>query len=197
MPGNPAEQRVIRIAPYDQDWPHEFAALGQALRLALGAGALRIDHIGSTSVPGLAAKDVIDIQITVAALEPAIREALKAIGYVQRPHFADHIPPGAVGSPDDWAKWVFKEAPGGRATNVHVRVAGQPNQRLALLFRDFLRSNGVTRDAYERVKAALARLHPEDMDAYTAVKDPVCDIIFEAAETWAAATNWAPGPTDA
>jgi GrpB-like predicted nucleotidyltransferase (UPF0157 family) len=188
---------MIRIAPYDEDWPNEFAALGRALRQALSSSALRIDHIGSTSVPGLAAKAVIDVQITVAALDPAIREALNAMGYVQRSHIADHIPPGAYASPDDWAKWVFKEPSGQRPTNVHARVAGRPNQRLPLLFRDFLRSDQVATEAYERVKIALARLHPDDMDAYTAVKDPVCDLIFEAAEAWAAVTKWVPGPSDA
>lgn len=188
---------MIVIAPYDPQWPAEFADLGKALRKELGALALRIDHIGSTSVPGLAGKDVIDTQITVAALQPAIREALEAMGYFQRPHFADHIPPGAKGPANDWAKWVFKEPLTQRATKVHVRVAGLPNQRLPILFRDFLRSNGVAREAYERVKVALARLHPDDMAAYSAVKDPVCDIIFEAAEAWAAATQWVPGPSDA
>jgi len=188
---------MIRIVPYDDNWPNEFAALGRALRQALSADALRIDHIGSTSVPGLAAKDVIDVQITVSALGPAIQETLQAIEYVRSPHLADHVPPGAEGSPDDWAKWVFTEPPGHRATNVHVRVAGRPNQRFPLLFRDFLRSNAVAREAYERVKVALARLHPEDINAYSAVKDPVCDIIFEAAESWAAKAKWAPGPSDA
>ena len=197
MPPKTPARRVIRIEPYNSDWPDEFARLGEALRKALGARALRIDHIGSTSIPGLAAKDVIDVQITVATLDPAIREALQAIGYVQRPHLADHIPPGADGSANDWTKWVFAEPAGQRATNVHVRVAGGPNQRFALLFRDFLRANGVAGEAYARVKVALARLHPEDMEAYTAVKDPVCDIIFAAAEAWAAAAKWAPGPSDA
>jgi GrpB-like predicted nucleotidyltransferase (UPF0157 family) len=145
----------------------------------------------------LAAKDVIDIQITVAALEPAIREALRTSGYVQRPYLTDHLPPGAEDSADDWAKWVFTESPGGRATNVHVRVAGRANQRLPLLFRDFLRSNGVARESYERVKVALARLHPGDMEAYTAVKDPVCYLISAAAEAWAAEASWMPGPSDA
>lgn len=188
---------MIRITAYDEAWPKEFAALGRGLRKALGASALRIDHIGSTSVPGLAAKDVIDIQITVAALEPEIREALITSGYVQSPYLTDHLPPGAEGPADDWMKWVFTESPGPRRTNVHVRVAGRPNQRLPLLFRDYLRSHAVAREAYERVKVALARLHPGDMQAYTAVKDPVCDLIFAAAEAWAADAGWAQGPSDA
>lgn len=197
MPRAQTPRRVIRIVPYDPAWSNQFAALARALRQALGNAALRIDHIGSTSVAGLAAKDVIDIQVTVASLDPAVRSALNAMGYVHRPHLADHVPPGAEGAPENWAKWVFVEPTGQRATNVHVRVAGRPNQQYPLLFRDFLRSNNNAMVAYERVKTALARLHPQDMDAYTAVKDPVCDIVLEAAKAWALSTRWVPGSSDA
>ena len=64
------------------------------------------------------------------------------------------------------------------------------------MFRDYLRAAPAAAAAYGRVKAALARLHPADQDAYYDVKDPVCDIIADAAERWAAATGYVPGPTD-
>ena len=64
----------------------------------------------------------------------------------------------------------------GRRVNLHVRVAGRANQRYPLLFRDYLRANAVAREAYAEVKRELARLHPADVDAYYAIKDPVCDI---------------------
>ena len=83
------------IVPYRSAWLTEFSALGSELRKSLGDFALRIDHIGSTSVPGLAAKDVIDIQVTAASFDPRIEQALGSVGYRRLSHIAhDHVPPG-------------------------------------------------------------------------------------------------------
>jgi GrpB-like predicted nucleotidyltransferase (UPF0157 family) len=188
---------VIVIAPYCAQWQDEFRTLAKPIRAELGPVALRIDHIGSTSVPGLAAKDIVDIQVTVKRLEEAVETALSAAGYDRLEHIGqDHIPPGAPDTLEEWTKWVFKEREG-RRVNAHVRIAGRANQRYPLLFRDYLRSHPPACGAYAQVKLALARLHPDDMEAYYAVKDPVCDIIMVAAEAWAAASNWQPGPSDA
>ena len=191
--------RHITIAPYDPRWPMEFRDIGAPLREALGDLALRIDHIGSTSVPGLAAKDVIDLQVTVAALDAeALSAALAPLGYTLYPvadH--DHTPPGYDDDPpEEWSKLFFRPPAGQRLTNLHVRKAGRANQRYALLFRDFLRADPLARGGYERVKQALAQMHPDDVDAYYDVKDPVCDIIMAGAERWASATGYVPGPSD-
>lgn len=191
-------KNLIVIAPYDPQWPLEFRHLGMALRAALGDLALRIDHIGSTAVPGLSAKDIIDVQITVAALDKhALVAALSALGYRFWDDITgDHLPPGRADALSEWSKLYFSAPQGQRRTNLHIRQAGQANQRYALLFRDYLRADpGVTR-AYAQVKEALARLHPEDFDGYYDVKDPVCDIIMAAAEHWANETRYVPGPTD-
>lgn len=119
----------IAIEPYRAGWAEEFLALGQALRGALGPLALRIDHIGSTAVPQLPAKDIIDIQVTVADLVPAVAAALTGRGYVQSVHTQDHVPPGGSMEPLAWAKWLFKAGEGNRPVNVHIRRAGRPNQR--------------------------------------------------------------------
>jgi len=76
----------IEIVEYDPDWPRLFRGRGEQLRRALGEVALRIDHIGSTSIPGLAAKPIMDIQISVAAFEPldAFRQPLEPLGYIFR-----------------------------------------------------------------------------------------------------------------
>ena len=189
----------IEIVPYDARWPAEFRRIGEPLREALGELALRIDHIGSTSVPGLAAKDIVDVQVTVATLNAtALLAALAPLGYALRPDITgDHIPPGWHGSPDEWRKLYFRAPPEQRPTHLHVRQAGRANQRYALLFRDYLRANPVARAAYAQIKMALARLHPTDQDAYYAVKDPACDIIIVAAEDWAAVTDYVPGPSEA
>src|ERR671931_2926650 len=81
------------IEPYSERWPHDFARIARSLRSVLGERALRIDHIGSTAVPGLAAKDTIDVQVTVAALADA--NALGAAGFREFAPVRDHRPPGA------------------------------------------------------------------------------------------------------
>ena len=191
--------RQIVIATYDARWPDEFRQIGEELRAALGDLALRIDHIGSTSVPGLAAKDLIDIQVTVAALDAeGLAAALAPLGYtlaVEIDH--DHVPPGREDdAPEEWRKLYFRPPATQRPTHLHIRQAGRANQRYALLFRDYLRVDPLARGAYQQIKEALARLHPEDVDAYYAVKDPVCDIVMAAAERWASAAGYAPGPSD-
>jgi GrpB-like predicted nucleotidyltransferase (UPF0157 family) len=190
---------MIEILEYDRRWPAEFAALGQALRAALGPHAQRIDHIGSTSVPGLAAKDRIDIQLTIADFGAFsdVGARLQSIGYTLAPGLvADHQPPGWHGPADQWAKRFFRPPAGQRATNLHVRANGRANQRYALLFRDYLRAHPACAAAYAELKRRLAA-SLRDPDAYPDVKDPACDIIMSAAEDWARVAGWAPGPSDA
>jgi GrpB-like predicted nucleotidyltransferase (UPF0157 family) len=189
----------IVIVPYQARWAVEFQRIGAALREALGPLALRIDHIGSTSVPGLSAKDIVDIQVTVAALLPGepLRDRLSAAGF-QGPGdiVEDHRPAGDDRPDAEWQKRFCRAPEGERRTHIHIRVVGAANQRYALLFRDFLRSNRPVAGSYEQIKRELARLHPDDIDAYYAIKDPACDLIMAAAEAWAAATSWQPAPSD-
>ena len=189
----------IEIVPYDVRWPVEFDALGVKIRGALGELALRINHIGSTSVPGLPAKNVIDVQVAVAALDrETLATRLTAVGLVFRePVDRDHVPPAGPPTEMDWRKLFFRQAtPEGRRANIHVRVLGAANQRYAVLFRDYLRASITARDSYAAVKRALAELHPDNIDAYLLVKDPVCDIIIEAAELWAKTVGWETPATD-
>lgn len=189
----------ITIVPYRAEWPAEFAVLGEALRRALGNHALAIHHIGSTSVPGLAAKDVIDVQVGVANLDdPHLRDGIELAGLIWRPQlFADHLPPGLELDPAELAKRAASTAPGQRSANVHLRVAGRFNHRYALLCRDYLRSAPLAAAAYGEIKRNLAAHFPDDVDAYYSVKDPVFDVIMAGAEAWAAAMAWEIPPTDA
>ena len=188
---------MITILSYQREWPEQFVSLGQELRNALQNLALRIDHIGSTSVPGLAAKDVLDIQVTARALTSEVDDAINSAGYERLTHITrDHVPPGGAEDPEQWSKWFYNQRGDGRRVNLHVRVAGRANQRYAVLFRDYLRANSATAVAYGQVKLALAACHAEDVDAYYAIKDPVCDIIMGGAEGWAATTGWVPEPSD-
>jgi GrpB-like predicted nucleotidyltransferase (UPF0157 family) len=181
---------TILITPYDPRWPHEFEAVRSSLQEILGALALRIDHIGSTSVPGLGAKDVIDIQITVQALTPEVRQKLIEAGYEHREAIThDHVPLGEDDDPKLWAKFCFVQTTGQRRANIHVRAAGNPNQRYPLLFRDYLRAHPNSAHTVELIKRQLARYHADDVEAYYDIKDPVYDLIWDAAQEWARTTG--------
>jgi GrpB-like predicted nucleotidyltransferase (UPF0157 family) len=182
------DRRVTIVEPKAR-WPADFEAISDSVRHELGELALRIDHIGSTSVPGLPAKDVIDVQVTVASLDrDRLVPALARAGFVDRAIGNDHRPPGATGPDADWEKLFFQPR-AGRPANVHVRVAGRPNQRYPLLFRDYLRAHPDAAAAYAALKRALATLGI-DRGVYADVKDPACDLILIAAEAWAARTGW-------
>lgn len=187
---------MIEIIPYQSGWPEEFIAIAGPIRERLGGLALRIDHIGSTSVPGLAAKDIIDVQITVAALDEAVISAMTSLGY-SRPEgvWRDHVPPYYRGPEENWQKLYFHEPPGQRKTNTHVRVQGRANQRYPLLFRDYLRAHPESAEAYARLKQRLAE-NLADPKTYPEVKDPAVDLIFFAAEAWAEGNGWQPGTSD-
>lgn len=188
---------TVEIVPYMASWPAEFKEIAQIVRQGLGDLAVRIDHIGSTSVPGLSSKDVIDIQITVAALDESVVAGMRRIRYT-RPEgvLRDHVPPNFVEPETEWEKLYFNPPPGQRSTHTHVRVLGRANQRYALLFRDYLRGHPATAEAYAELKRRLADNLAEP-DTYPDVKDPAIDLIYFAAEDWANATNWQPGPSDA
>ena len=188
---------MVEIVPYQKRWFVEFQEIASVLRMGLGVLALRIDHIGSTSVMGLPAKDIIDIQITVAALTAIINNRMQSIGYTQPDGvWRDHCPPTFGGSETEWEKWIFYEPAGQRMTNTHIRVQGRANQRYALLFRDYLRTHPATTAAYAELKKRLAA-HLADPRTYPEVKDPAVDLIYFAAEEWAATVGWWPGDSDA
>lgn len=183
----------LTIHDYRPEWPAEYRQIAVVLAEALGNLALRIDHIGSTSVPGLAAKDVIDIQITVAELDgKAIRPRLEAAGFRWLEGYVDHEPPGMRLDPAELQKLYAREAPGDRRANVHIRAAGRFNQRYALLFRDYLRAHPEVAAAYAEVKRSLSRIAGKNVEAYYDVKDPVIDVLMSGANAWADATGWEP-----
>ncbi|HSI72827.1 MAG TPA: GrpB family protein [Fimbriimonas sp.] len=180
---------MIEIVPYRDSWPDEFLQIGKIICEALGEDALAIHHIGSTSVPGLDAKNVIDIQVTVADLELPIEARLSSAGFsrVER-ILTDHCPPGMILASAELDKRVYGFT--GRRVHLHVRAAGRFNQRYALLCRDYLRSHPRAADAYAEIKRQLARYFPDDVGAYYDIKDPVFDVLMAAAEEWAKHVAW-------
>ena len=184
------------IAPYDPAWQQSGAALVGKVATALAPLALRVDHIGSTSIPGMAAKPVFDLQVSVADLDAAAAafdEPLAALGFVRRPYEQDHVPAGRDDPAHRWVKrYWHKRVPGEEQVNLHCRLAGSPNERLALLFRDWFRAHPHAVPAYARFKGALAAA-VGDLGVYTDVKDPVVDLVVTVAEPWAETTGWLPG----
>lgn len=184
------------IVPYEPDWQRRGAELAAELHAALSPLALRVEHIGSTSIPGMAAKPVFDLQISVADLEAAAAAAdgpLAARGFTRRPYERDHVPAGCDDPPHRWAKRYWNRRQSGMAwVNLHCRLAGSPNERLALLFRDWFRAHPEAVPAYARFKDVLAAA-VGDLEVYTDVKDPVVDLVVTVAEEWAAASGWSPG----
>lgn len=182
---------MIVIKDYDPGWIADFEQLHTDLLDVLGPLALRVDHIGSTSVPGLGAKDVIDIQVTVGELTDRIVKKMVNAGFEHKPqNSSDHVPAGEDENPKRWEKLFFNQRPGERRANIHVRVQGNLNQRYALLFRDYLRTHPHSAATVERIKRALAKHHAEDIDAYYDIKDPVYDLIWDAAQEWAKTNGW-------
>jgi len=184
---------VIIISDYSPTWPKKFEVIRSSLLEILGSLALRIDHIGSTSVPGLGAKDVIDIQITVQELTPDVRQKLIEAGYEYWESIThDHVPLGEDDDPKLWAKLLFNQPQGQRRANIHIRIDGNPNQRYALLFRDYLRAHPNSARSIELIKREIVKRHAEDLDAYYDIKDPVYDLIWDAALDWSRLTAWKP-----
>jgi GrpB-like predicted nucleotidyltransferase (UPF0157 family) len=185
----------VRVVPYDEVWPQRAADELAALTTALGDLVLHGAHIGSTSIPQMAAKNILDLQLSVWDLEEAAAAfdaPLAGLGYARLPYERDHVPAGDDSDPGLWVKrfWRRRNHPGGDV-NLHVRAVGSPNERLALLFRDYLRARPLAVAAYSRFKQSLAA-EVVNLEPYTDIKDPVVDLVVAAAIDWASAEGWQP-----
>ena len=187
--GVPARAKPV-IVTADPTWPDQATRIVNRLNTACGHRAVRIDHIGSTAVPGLDAKDVIDVQVTVGSLEVAdeLRDALLGAGYPRVDSVVDDHPHTEDASL--WRKRFHASADPGRLTNVHVRVDGWPNQRFALLFRDWLIADADARADYLALKRRVAAEDHEGVDAYAAAKEPWFAAAYPRALAWADASGW-------
>jgi len=164
-----AEKREIKIVDYDPDWPSRFETHARIIAGALCGSALRIEHVGSTSVPGLAAKPIIDVLVVVpdAADESAYLPPLEAAGYVLR-----------VREPDWNQHRMFRTHE--KDAHVHVYSDGCPEIQRILTFRDRLRRNIDDRRRYEQTKRELAAKELSDMNAYADAKTEVIESILAA-----------------
>lgn len=180
---------VPALVDPDPGWPAAAARL--AARVSAAAGGREVAHIGSTAVPGLAAKDVIDLQLGVRSLADAegFRDALADVGFPWRPD-VDHDnpkPPGPV-----WPKRFHGSADPGRRVHLHVRELGSPGWRFALMFRDWLRADQAVCAEYLGLKRRAAAAAGGDPEIYVAGKESWFDGAAARAEVWAVSSGWAP-----
>ena len=179
-----------KLVPYDPSWPLQARRAVARLGVACGHRAKRIDHIGSTAVPGLDAKDVIDIQVTVDSLATAdeLTEALLAAGY---PRLETIVADTALTEDQSWwEKRIHASADPGRPTNVHLRVEGWPNQQFALLFVDWVKANPQMQSEYLDVKRGVVADAHVTTDEYAEAKEPWWVDAYHRAWAWADATGW-------
>ena len=169
---------AVQLVPYTPAWATLFQAERARLQHALGADALDIQHIGSTAVPGLAAKPILDLGIAVAAesVVAACVPRLTALGYTYR---------GYRGSDEGH---FFDQGPERRLTHyLHMLPIHAPAWWNYLLFRDYLMTHPAVRDAYMRLKQDLASQYADDRAAYTAAKATFIQHILAAAQRPSAA----------
>ena len=183
-------RRVPVLAGPDGWWADDAARLISRLGAAVGDLAMRIDHIGSTSVPGLRAKDLVDIQVTVRNLDDARSGAVAArkagLVHVEGSWF------GEDRSGLEHLEEVAVDADPGRSTNVNFRPVTAPVWRDALLFRDWLRAHADERASYEAMKEQLISKADVHVDCYSEDKMPWIRSGLNRAESWASSTGWTP-----
>jgi GrpB-like predicted nucleotidyltransferase (UPF0157 family) len=180
--------RRVVIEPYQQRWATEGAELVSCLR-KLVLDALAVDHIGSTSVPGLPAKNCLDTMIRVRDVSDANVDGLTQYGFRRRLESWNNV---EVLEGKRYPKLVFAPPAGARSVNVHVRAGGSATARYALLFRDYLRADLVSRRTWGEFKMRLAESVSSDLNAYGQIKAAVQPLLMTAAEAWANAESWAP-----
>lgn len=163
--------QLIVIVDYDPNWPRVFAELRAGVVAALGGLAVAVEHVGSTAVPGLPAKPIIDLDVVIptAATLPAVIERLAAIGYVHE---------GDLGIP---SRDAFKSPPGAPWHHLYVCASDNEELRRHLHFRDYLRAHPAETRAYGEVKRAAARRAGDDRDVYAQAKNAFVAAILDRA----------------
>ena len=172
--GGPEEREIVIVA-YDPAWPARFEGHRARIADALRTRALRIEHVGSTAVPELAAKPIVDIQLSVSDVEDEGRyvPGLEAAGYRLRVREEGHR--------------LLREA---AAVHIHVCPQGSDWERRHLLFRDWLRTDATDRERYAETKMELAARAWQTMNHYADAKSAVIEQIMRRAERWARRTGW-------
>ena len=171
-----ADRRKVELVPHDPAWAAQAAAESARLFEAIGGTLIRIEHIGSTSMPGIVAKPTIDLMPIVKSLSEldARQPHVESLGYVWR---------GEFGIPG--RRYCIREEQRRRLFHVHCHEAGHPEIARTLNFRDYLRAHADEARAYEALKRVAAAAHPADTLAYSNAKSDWIRACIERATDWA------------
>ncbi|WP_394940914.1 dephospho-CoA kinase [Psychromicrobium sp. YIM B11713] len=189
------------LFPADPSWPAQAQRLANRILAATGERGIGVDHIGSTAVPGLEAKDVIDLQLRVRSLGVAddLAPTLAAAGFPGLPDISRDTPKSFDPEPEHWRKRFHANADPGRPVNLHVRVEGSAGANYALAFRDWLRADPKIRAEYLAEKRRVAAAHASDVSTagYAEAKEPWFTEAAELAlEAWKTRSGWQPPRVD-
>ncbi|MBS3784966.1 MAG: GrpB family protein [Anaerolineae bacterium] len=167
--------RHIEVVPHNPHWSEQFEQEVDELTAVFGEEIVAAHHIGSTAIPGIVAKPIIDILLEVRDIGriDAFNEEMRARGY---------LPKGAFGIPG--RRFFIKGTEESRTHHIHVFQAGDPEFRRHLTFRDYLRAHRDEAQAYSRLKQELAQRVPHDIEGYMAGKDAFIKEIERRAEAW-------------
>ncbi len=167
--------RKVEVVPYDASWPEAFRREAALVGQALGLEMVAIHHIGSTAIPGIGAKPIIDILVEVRDIEriDALNGEMARLGYEAR---------GELGI--SGRRYFVKGGDETRTHHLHIFQAGNPEVERHLTFRDYVRSHPHEARAYGRLKEELARRYPEDIEHYVEGKDGFVKEMDRRARAW-------------
>lgn len=170
----------IVVSDYDPSWPTLFEQESARIRNALGSFALAIEHIGSTAVPGLPSKPIIDLLVGVPNLDEARQRCvapIEELGYIYMPEYASWLP----------GELFFRKGPPGPWTHhMHLMEPSCPRWEALLVFRDYLRAHPEAARAYANIKRSLAASSIDDIEAYRTGKDIFVEETTAIARAWRA-----------
>ncbi|MDW2885970.1 GrpB family protein [Exiguobacterium artemiae] len=166
--------RQVIVTPYQTSWADAFQQEKEQLETIFGNRLLAVHHIGSTSVPGLSAKPILDILPVVDSLDgiEAFDAAMEQIGYEAK---------GEFGMP---GRRYYRKGGDNRTHHIHLYADGNPEIMRHVVFRDYLRQHPQEVEAYSTIKERLARQYPEDISAYIAGKDSFVKMMEQRALAW-------------
>lgn len=170
------EDSLVIVVPHDPTWSRKFAAEARIIGAAMGPAVIAIHHIGSTAIPDIFAKPIIDMLVEATSLDGVDErtESMEAVGYEAKGEF------GISGR-----RYFRKNNEAGvREYHIHAFVADSDEVTRHLAFRDYLRSHAVTAQEYSQLKRKLAEQYPSDREAYTKGKDPFIKATQEVALAW-------------